>query len=391
MMRWWIIFGGSASGVLILDNREAKLRKCRSTAEKLNKAFQAEYVPYDPQEDLGSYLERSGVMINMCLPSKTLNASGCDVAGDHVSASFVNSLLGWRIFPSGWGTILNMDHVSVLCSYPSDAATDFRDDRGCGPFLKDPDLGSEGFHNASPKDKFAIQIYVQEVYDRLGASDWTEAPCSETLLDVNGVPVSVNPNMTTIAWPDLDLHTFWYWINSYYEPFLGHPFCFDDAAPCVETAACANLLVYMGSDSWPPEQFADVLKQQVAMHAAFPDIMRKSFNEIVLDDGGRGSEATDLFRAAFWVNQSDSLGRTTFLRNAALVRANHIQGPLLVANLPWLEHDVVPPSLLGRDEERQYAPWPSSSSSSSDDDDLPGVVFSCDEERLLDDVPPDHE
>jgi len=380
-----LVFRTVLVGVATAATLREEVAECRRAAKSLNDAFMARFERFDPaKESVESYIDRSGLLVNMCLPTRTEEGSGCDATMDHVSASYVsNEVTGWRTFPTGWGTALDPKAFQVRCGYPGDAATSARDDAGCGPVSLDSEYGSQGFARSTDAQKEAIRQQAKDFYDLLGVQAWYEAPCTLSLLDINGVPKKADPQMTAVtaqaqafdaavdrqSEASVDLQalfdaaqTYFYYQNQWFEPFLGHPYCYDDSLPCVASGECGNFVVYLGPRSWAPSQFAEVLDAQVALHTRYPEVMEKTFNEIVLDNNA----GDDIYKAAFWVNHTDSKARAVFARQAGKVRAAAIGKPLLVANLPWLSAD------------RPYAPWPDDAANTD-----ASVVFSCDERAIL--------
>ena len=317
----------------------------------------------------------NGVTVVMCTgPTEDAKQFYCDELSlrpmDHISASYMNGFTtGFRLLGSGWGNIVDPRSSSYLCGFASDAATIARDNRGCGPVKLDPDDGSIG-SDASIRDKVLARFFVHKAYAAVNATNW-KVPCSEL--------VSEAANVSAIDDLDHDLRTIWDFFNDdWLDPLIGHPYCIDDSAHCVREGTCGNLLIWTGPST---QDFNDLLDIQNILHDRYPNVMEKSFNEIVLEIPTSPENLETLYSAVFWVNDSFSFPPT--LRDAARVRAQHLNVSLLVANLPWLDHyqavgdhdddDFTGNPLMG--SQGPTAPWPGIDPTTT----LPSVIFTCDD------------
>ena len=366
----------------LMTGGSADVEKCREVAEKLNAKFMTKEPAYDwSRERVETWMNRAGLLVGMCTTGAdgTTTAS-CDAGMDHLSTSFMSQeTTGYRVVASGFGDVLDPTKFRVRCAYPADAGTGGRDDRGCGPFSLDSEDGAKGYELSSDFRRGYFKAILQGVYRLLNVTEWTEFPCSKlsdatdyfgVLYDLSeDVPMTINSIMAN-------------WLGA----FVGHPYCFDDTPPCVVQGDCGGMLAYFGPSSWSPFAISDVLDAMSKLHAKFPALMANGLNEVVLDLPDEGDD--DLYQATFWVNDTIRFD-TAELRSSAILRANYIGTPLLVANLPWLNDvDTSPWDGLERPDEWHSmwpidAPWPDPNGR-----DPPSVVFACDEENHLASPPP---
>lgn len=146
---WWFCCVGVAA---------SSERRCESVSSSLNAAFQGGARFDASVESVESYMSRSGLLVIMCTALASWNGSTeCDEPMDHLSASFLTNVTGYRVLPSGFGSVVDPLRAKVLCAYPADAATDSRDNRGCGPFSMDPTYGSQRYETASTAERVAMK------------------------------------------------------------------------------------------------------------------------------------------------------------------------------------------------------------------------------------------
>ena len=109
------------------------------------------------------------------------------------------------------------------------------------------------------------------VPSELGAETWHDLDC--------GVLVPSVINDTAITTPD-DYTTFFHYLNDCYSPFLGHPLCRDSSPACSFRGTCGR--ADLGPASWPPEEFASAMDEMSSLHAKFPVLLERGWNEIFL-------------------------------------------------------------------------------------------------------------
>jgi len=99
----------------------------------------------------------------------------------HLSASYINANVGsTRIIPQPVGIVLDPMHVNITCLYPTDAATDIRDNDGCGPPTQDPKYGSKGARRAGIVGRrMARQQIEKYTRENFGDKGWRDIPCTE--------------------------------------------------------------------------------------------------------------------------------------------------------------------------------------------------------------------
>lgn len=115
---WWFCCVGVAA---------SSERRCESVSSSLNAACQGGARFDASVESVESYMSRSGLLVIMCTTLASWNGSTeCDEPMDHLSASFLTNVTGYRVLPSGFGSVVDPLRAKVLCAYPADAATDTR-------------------------------------------------------------------------------------------------------------------------------------------------------------------------------------------------------------------------------------------------------------------------
>ena len=125
----------------------------------------------DGYSKLSRYLSTHGVLLTMCFgrfggpgppPPEGGESHPCIIGfdEDHIAASWINQDIGYQhIIPVQPEIGLIIDPLAtdtqINCIYPTDAASDGRDNFGCGPPKLDPIYGSQG---ASKIDSVNLMI-----------------------------------------------------------------------------------------------------------------------------------------------------------------------------------------------------------------------------------------
>jgi hypothetical protein len=247
---------------------------CTLLAATLSAAYRS-YHEYHPgeHESLESFLDENGVLVTMCMryhghaPWLECSRSKKD---HRVEASWIQQeKTGFRVVvpPVNLGVpvglVLQPSATNINCLYPLDAATDQRDDDGCGPVTRDPKYGSKGYDHQSWYGKALARAQIVE-YKRYAFPNrtWNSIPCGEFLQ--SGDPNSPNANLTkNIVLADLeedDNHQEgeWYFQTETeytvedYSYIMGHDVCNRSSPFPKPIFNESSFLLYKGPNSWSP-------------------------------------------------------------------------------------------------------------------------------------------
>lgn len=126
---------------------------CTLIAAALSKQFEST-VPFvgNSTTDLQDYLSSNGVLFTMLMPPPPPPPPFAHKPAEHWSGSWINKETGLRTvgYQTSYylGVVTNPKSMNLRCVYPTDAASDIRDDGGCGPIRLDPDYGSQGIQHS---------------------------------------------------------------------------------------------------------------------------------------------------------------------------------------------------------------------------------------------------
>merc|ERR1711977_483485 len=248
-----------------------------------------------------------------------------------------DKLLPFPVFEStGIGLVFDTSkpETGILCSFPSDSASDYRQpdeegNKGCGPFRIDYYFGSDSKgpiieqylkdkqnNQANVTNEMQVRNFVREYNDSVSTwslkdwettgRTWENFTCAEWAADI---PLS-NSNYTAFGpknassmeackayiqdpsnvWDEekTSMGSLFYFMKAGtfddpYEAVLGHSVCKDTSDPCVPTGNCMGFpLEFVGACSWPPESFASAMDMWLETRSrANPYQMQ--MNEISLD------------------------------------------------------------------------------------------------------------
>merc|ERR1712176_1079677 len=152
---------GESGNCSTLDTKMV-LSTCTQLASVLSENY-ASTLPFtgSSHQDLTDYLTNNGVLLSVCLGDGFCNHQASETK---ISSSWINVQLGMRTIPAAnpIGMIFDPAAVEIACIYPTDGATDSRDDDGCGPQASDPNYGSQGAHNMTPYQKSISRLGFQQ-------------------------------------------------------------------------------------------------------------------------------------------------------------------------------------------------------------------------------------
>lgn len=131
------------------------------------------------------YLGTHGVLVTMCIAGMSSSFLPVGLAENHMAVSWINAEIGTSVIPaeSQLGLILKPEAVNMQCIYPTDGASDGRDNSGCGPLSTDPQNGSRGARRMGPLAKWAFRRQMQAYKDiNFGPdTDYADIDCLQFL------------------------------------------------------------------------------------------------------------------------------------------------------------------------------------------------------------------
>lgn len=206
----------------------------------------------------------------------------------HVSGSWINELTGPRVIvgPS-FGFVLDSQQVNLRCIYASDAATDARDDNGCGPMSMDPQYGSIGYSKSNPVKRYLFKKGLEK-FLKFNAADASDIPCEALLPIAWSLWQGTKGNLT---FPN-GLET----MSNNYAPFLGRPIC---NATGDRLERKITFWLTMAAESGKPTAFQEMVETMLEL--AKVDSPNFLWNEIVMDLPAR---MRDIVQAVFFVPDS---------------------------------------------------------------------------------------
>ena len=323
----------------------------------------------DDYSRLSQYLSTHGVLLTMCFgrfggggphggggpgfppPSgeggETSHPCIIGIDEDHIAASWIHQDIGYEhIIPVQPAIGLVIDPIAtetyIHCIYPTDAASDMRDNFGCGPTKLDPIYGSQGaskidsvnlmilrekftrykninfgistpWNNISCKVLFPSSSSTSPTMWRLKEDDNIESSSSSNYCKSNNTP-SVDPKLRTATMGDPRHNRYIYstmleTTKRIYDSYMGFSVCnltmpvqeFDDDEPPPPATPMGNIWMYNGPCSWnPTKDWSTMVTMQLEMLTMSPET--KIWNEIVLR---LPTQMKDIISAVFYIVSSD--------------------------------------------------------------------------------------
>jgi len=321
---------------------------CTALASELSRNYRNATPFCDPGDGGGGikpYLLSHGVLLTMCFPfSCRINTP----IENHLAASWINAAIGPQVIPTetNIGLILDPALADIQCIYPTDGASDTRNNQGCGPFNFDPDSLSiftrwnlRKLYNSYKEFNFAV-------------TPWEDIDCEAFF----GTPHS--PSHPLGGWTGVVQKAdqiFWTWQDQHgedtaaivyqkdaafrqkvAEPVIGHAVCsLVDPEPNFDE----GFFIYTGKHGMPPEKWQRAIETQQQMIATFPE--NDVWNEVVL---GLPSHLKDIVLAVFYVDSQDmSHDRKAEIRKQAEQEA------VLYGSKPLLKLDTAREKSLDED------------------------------------------
>ena len=337
--------------VMMVSNVKAESSSCQAMADKLNKRWMVGANRFDAggatgeeaRDLLMEWIGENGILTTKCTPVGYPEVYGPCTDGyimDHVAASWVgltdrakelveeDKLLPFPVFPTpGIGLVFNTSsaETKVMCSYPSDGASDGRMDKGCGPRKEDYYFGSESnrpmveqfLHDQATNtlnmtNKLQVQNFVRQYNDSVSTwqadnwedtgRTWEDFTCREWA-NTNDTWSAFGPKNTSSmdackaytqdpsnVWNPEVTHmgSFFYYLmlggwNDTLAPLLGHPSCKDTMDACASNGSCMGYPVeWVGACSWPPEDFQSAMDMWLELRSR-ANPLNIQMNEVELD------------------------------------------------------------------------------------------------------------
>lgn len=279
------------------------------------------------------YLSTHGVLLSMCLASSTC-FQPMGFTQQHLSASWVNADIGFKILPapSQLGLIFKPEAVEMAtCMFPTDAATDARDDHGCGPMMTDPEYGSQGASRIPPavKEKYGKMFDAYKEFNFPGM-EYSDIECMQFLN-----PLSRFTGIETILWSmtscdnqTVALDTIYPMTKHMLEASVGHTLCsWDNDGPPPITASKAVVIGMGHNASYPIEDWARVvqLQQRIQSQLAAGEGVA-IWNEIVIE---APKHLQDVVAAVFYLSDDaheTALKQSKWLGNVPVLKVDPSRG-----------------------------------------------------------------
>ena len=266
---------------------EADNSSCSHIAARLSAAYISNHSFNAIDQSLEAYLDDNGVLLTMCMRFggiiPWMECSRKD--GDSkLSASWVhtNQTRGWRVIGTPFdkgppvGLALKPTGISVRCVYPVDAATDGRDNTGCGPRSDDVRYGSKGYDHAKWYRKTMLKENVVQYKNSVfGANTtWDSIPCADFFQAQpnNSVIVSQLENTTSAIKTEWNYRTLEQFLIDQYSYIMGFPVCNESAPAPAPTFQNKNSVIYVGETWWKSEQWNSVIRLMDAMLDTHPSV-----------------------------------------------------------------------------------------------------------------------
>jgi hypothetical protein len=326
---------------------------CATLAATLSANFLSN-LPYYPNlynGTINKYLASNGVLLTMCMESFcAIPTQIMGMDGGHVSASWINEIIGFRVITarSSIGYILDPSAVDILCIYPTDAATAGRDQYGCGAHFNDPVNGKFGYQRSNFISRMIHRRDIERMIEfNFGKHEPQDIPCNRLYHPFGeGTPIvwsinsTLNDTVTSFMYETMSGK-----IASWDAPFLS-----GGRAPCaIENEIPATLSkndwwIYVDYKSWSPSS-----EWQLVMDSMMNVFVKRGgphemnlWNEIVLKLPK--VSMSQIVTAVFLVvhpdmeeNEYKQLYQQA-LQETRLLEKNKVK-PLLIANLTALANN----------------------------------------------------
>lgn len=291
-----------------------KVKNCTLLAASLTANYRSTK-RFDHKESITQYLQSNGILLSMCPETPW---SSCGLRSNHISASWIQrNTTGTQLFPSGSvGVILDPAVVEMDCIYPTDADTDRRTHRGCGPVTV-----QQGYHYQIPSNPISRYFEKQRWIDYKNFNfgmdtQWTDIPCdlllrTRTSYSNTWIRGESDDN-AVVNFIDVSRYFMWKGLKE----LLGFPPCSTVDDPMV-TPMNGSIVVYVGDTAWEPT--ADWNEMVDILHSLTQSGLYV-FNEIVVK---KPSELRDLVQAVFYrpvndYNDGNEASKQNALRHAKI-------------------------------------------------------------------------
>lgn len=242
------------------------------------------------------------------------------------------------------GLVLKPTATKIRCMYPFNAATNGRDEDGCGPPTFDPKYGSEGYDHGNWIGKM---IYRQQVIQyrnsEFGKNRTFESiPCSEFL----PLPPGASEGIIGFLDQNQSKHdTMMYQTQAQlvidqWSYVMGQPVCNQsEPAPKPDFSTDKMALVYDGPKFWKSNEWPEVVQFLEDALDKHPDIY--VWNELVLDvpTGSEEEFANQTVQAVFYI-QGNGVVADEVARRLARREATKMQKPLMHIDLNKEDEDL---------------------------------------------------
>jgi hypothetical protein len=286
---------------------------CTALAAALSLAYRTHEDFQPATETLEEFLDHNGVLLTMCMRFRgTIPWMECsrDKNDSKLSASWVQRdktkglhVIGKPIdIGPPVGLVLKPTSTKIRCVFPADAATDGRDDQGCGPMSSDPQHGSKGYDHVGwiEKQVFRQQIISYKNYKWGASRIFASIPC-KYFLDrddtnvtlplvgfVNETPNHVRkkhrrPGQWILQSDSELIIDQWFYI-------MGKDVCNKSQPVPKPDLGRDNYLIYQGVQSWNPQEWTESMEMMQQVLQLVPPSVHV-WNELVVEVPTAPSEA----------------------------------------------------------------------------------------------------
>jgi hypothetical protein len=244
--------------------------------------------------DLPRYLSTHGLLLTMCFPWEC----ALSIDATHVSGSWINQRIGPQVIAGPEiGLILDPLQTDIQCIYPTDTASDQRDNAGCGPHQFDP---------TNPVTRYLVRKQLTAFKNMNFGIDtaWEDIAC-EYFMNF-AAPSWFMPLLWQVGSDgEIQYQSQISLVQGIYEGIMGHPVCTINEEQDTDDQSLWTYFINTDQNGWDPLDFERVLEMQLKfMKNPSPDqqgpAVLYNWNEIIMSLPS--SELKDLVVSVFYMD-----------------------------------------------------------------------------------------
>lgn len=335
------------------------VQNCTAIAAALSLSYRQYDDSYDPKTgvSLEEFLDSNGILLTICMRYRGLipwQECSRGRQDSKLSASWVQREKTRGFHTIGTpidvgppvGLVLKPTATIIRCLFPADAATDGRDDDGCGPAMNDVRYGSKGYDHVGWFKKQLLKAEVRYYKNSVfGANRTFESiPCDEFFISNASQIQGPNPPVLGRLNEDSEwnFETLTGRLIDEWSYIMGHSVCNTSQPvpkPNLDNTTARPQLFYQEHKSWRATEWADMVRLMEQALDEHPSL--DVWNELVLKVPTGDTEASfanHTVQAVFFI-KGRGVVMDEIARRIAKREAKRMIKPLMYIDLDKFDND----------------------------------------------------